>query len=111
MGQDGRPDRPDRPDGPGRPGRPGPPRPECDPPEEVKAEIEAAVREIIGDKTDVIIDILKNDEDASIKDAVKAADLTRQQTRQVRRTIGRILREGWECPEEEEGKCLRIFVV
>ena len=70
----------------------------------MKAAIEAAVREIIGDKTDVIIDILENDEDATIKDAVKAAELTPQQKRKVRGAIRGILREGWECPEEEEGE-------
>ena len=79
--------------------------PNCDPTAEVIEKIEAAVRNLIGDKADKFMEALEKNEDASLQDAVKAAGVAPQETGNVLRAVNQILSQGWECPEKK-GKLL-----
>ena len=76
------------------------PPPNCDPTAEVIGRIEAAVRNLIGDKADKFMEVLKKDEDASFEDAVKAAGVEPQETGEVLKVLHQIYSQGWECPQK-----------
>ena len=76
------------------------PPPDCDPTAEVIEKIEAAVRNLIGDKADKFMEVFKKDEDASFKDAVKAAGVEPQETGEVLKVLHQIYSQGWECPQK-----------
>ena len=74
------------------------PPPNCDPTAEVIEKIESAVRNLIGDKADKFMEVLKKDEDASFEDAVKAAGVGPKETGRVLKVVHHIYSQGWECP-------------
>merc|ERR1712142_1146909 len=78
------------------------PPPNCDPTAEVIEKIEAAVRNLIGDKADKFMDAMKKDEDASFEDAVKAAGVEPQETGKVLKVLHHIYSQGWECPKTQK---------
>ena len=85
--------------------------PNCDPTAEVIEKIEAAVRNLIGDKADKFIEALEKNEDASLQDAVKAAGVAPQETGSVLRAVNQILSQGWECPEKKSKLLEKITLV
>ena len=81
------------------------PPPNCDPTAEVIEKIEAAVRNLIGDKADKFMEVLKKDEDASFEDAIKAAGVEPKETGRILKLVHHIYSQGWECPKmKKEGK-------
>ena len=81
------------------------PPPNCDPTAEVIGRIEAAVRNLIGDKADKFMEVLKKDEDASFEDAIKAAGVEPKETGRILKLVHHIYSQGWECPKmKKEGK-------